>query len=310
MARISDDAIYLNRMSYLFFMDESGHDHRQMPYEVRGGFAIHARKLWSFVQRIMELEQVAFGHALREQGKEFKGSKLLDKDRCKWAKQSEPFDDVQRRKLCAAFLHKSHNKLQPTRDEFTAYGQACMRMARGVFDTLHAHDCVVLASAIVRGAPRNRTAESDGMLRKDLVYLFERYYYLLEDRDETGLIVMDETEKMEDRRFLSRLERYFKSTSKGRLRTTRIVPSPFFVASDMAYPIQVADVIIYAINWGFRLPGIGMDAPGREEIVQEFGPILNNLQYRGSTYHDGVEYPTHGIVLVKEPYTGHRDKGI
>jgi hypothetical protein len=27
-------------MSYLFFMDESGHDHRNTPYEVRGGVAI------------------------------------------------------------------------------------------------------------------------------------------------------------------------------------------------------------------------------------------------------------------------------
>ena len=29
-------------MSYLLFLDESGHDHRTMPYEVRGGVALHA----------------------------------------------------------------------------------------------------------------------------------------------------------------------------------------------------------------------------------------------------------------------------
>ena len=29
-------------MSWLLFLDESGHDHRNMPYEVRGGIALHA----------------------------------------------------------------------------------------------------------------------------------------------------------------------------------------------------------------------------------------------------------------------------
>ncbi len=27
-------------MAWLLFLDESGHDHKQMPYEVRGGVAI------------------------------------------------------------------------------------------------------------------------------------------------------------------------------------------------------------------------------------------------------------------------------
>ena len=32
-------------MAWLFFIDESGHDHKHMPYEVRGGFAIHVSEL-------------------------------------------------------------------------------------------------------------------------------------------------------------------------------------------------------------------------------------------------------------------------
>ena len=27
-------------MAWLLFLDESGHDHKQMPYEVRGGIAL------------------------------------------------------------------------------------------------------------------------------------------------------------------------------------------------------------------------------------------------------------------------------
>jgi hypothetical protein len=38
-------------MSWLFFMDESGHDHKHCPYEVRGGVALRSTKLWNFVIR-------------------------------------------------------------------------------------------------------------------------------------------------------------------------------------------------------------------------------------------------------------------
>ena len=32
-------------MAWLFFIDESGHDHRNTPYEVRGGLAMHVGQL-------------------------------------------------------------------------------------------------------------------------------------------------------------------------------------------------------------------------------------------------------------------------
>src|SRR5437868_3829607 len=60
-------------MSWLLFLDESGHDHRQTPYEVRGGFAIHASKLWPFIQAVRTLEQSHFGSYLHEHGSEIKG---------------------------------------------------------------------------------------------------------------------------------------------------------------------------------------------------------------------------------------------
>ncbi len=48
-------------MSYLLFLDESGHDHKNAPYEVRGGVALHAEKLWPFVQGMKKLEEACFG---------------------------------------------------------------------------------------------------------------------------------------------------------------------------------------------------------------------------------------------------------
>ena len=48
-------------MAWLLFMDESGHDHKQMPYEVRGGFALHDEQLWPFVRDVMVGDGVTVG---------------------------------------------------------------------------------------------------------------------------------------------------------------------------------------------------------------------------------------------------------
>ncbi len=289
-------------MSLLLFLDESGHDHRTMPYEVHGGFALHANKLWPFVKALTNLEQVSFGDALSRFRTEIKGSKLLDKDRFRFAAQAPPMEDSERRKHCLGFLNKGLRKQSPASAEFAAYGQACLQMARGIFDLLAEHEARIFASIIPRklAAPQER----EDILRKDMVFLLERYFYMLEYTREAGLLVLDESEKMEDRRFVRRLERYFRETQTGRYRSARIVPSPFFVASDMAYPIQVADVIVYTINTGVRLPR--MTEPTRAEIAGEFAPLVERLQWRGDGYRDGASFKTQGLVYVPDLYSARK----
>lgn len=121
-------------------MDESGHDHKQMPYEVRGGVALQDRRVWPFVRAINNLEVDCFGVRLADFKKELKGEKLLDKDRMKWAGQGLAQGDEERRKNARSFLSKGLQKLQPTRDEFTGYGQASFQMAQGIFRLLREHD--------------------------------------------------------------------------------------------------------------------------------------------------------------------------
>lgn len=290
-------------MSWLLFLDESGHDHKSMPYEVRGGVALHAGELWPFVQDVQRLELSAFGTMLHQFGKELKGCKLLDKDRFKWADQGPVMSGEERRKNCRSFLTKGLEKKPPTRDEFTAYGQACLEMVRGVFQLLRDHKAHLFAAAIPRDIAKPATYEVAEYLRKDQVFMLERYFYFLEAHQEHGLLVMDEVEKTEDRRFVRRLEGYFSKTQTGRYRSQWIVPSPFFVASDMAYGVQAADMAIYCVNWGFRLPTRGMDAATRDEIATEFGPWLNQLQFRGDGHRDGKVFQEYGIVFVPDPYT-------
>lgn len=293
-------------MSWLLFLDESGHDHRTMPYEVRGGVALHASELWPFVQDMERLELASFGAELHQFRTELKGSKLLDKDRFKWAAQGPRISDERRRKNCRGFLTKGLEKKPPSRDEFTAYGQACLEMATGIFELLRDHGAKLFAAAIPCSIGKPGTHEAEEFLRKDQVFLLERYFYHLEQERQHGLLVMDEVDKTDDRRFVRRLQAYFRRTQTGRYRSSWIVPTPFFVSSDMTYPVQAADLTIYCVNWGFRLPTRGMDAPVRREIAEDFGRWLAQLQFRGQGHKEGEVYDSYGIVFVPDPYEPRR----
>lgn len=287
-------------MSWLLFMDESGHDHRNMPYEVRGGFAIHASKLWPFIQAVRTLEQSMFGVYLHEYGSEIKGEKLLKKKRFKWERQGPTFPEAARRKHALNFLNSSRSGRKPRRDEFTAYGQACIAMAEGIIQLLGGHDARLFASVIPKvkkpvGVPME-------LLRKDHVFLLERYFYFLESKQEMGILVMDGTDKGADRDFVRRLERYFTLTMVGRQRTQWIVPVPMFVESDMAYGVQVADLCIYCLNWGWRLKQ-QMTEPTRGEI-EPFVCLLEKVIWHGEGHREGKVFRTHGTVYVPDPYTG------
>lgn len=284
-------------MSWLLFLDESDHDHHTMPYEVHGGFAIHASKLWPFISAVRTLEQSMFGAYLHQYGSELKGSKLLSKYRFTWEAQGPKMDEAERRKHALNFLNSGAQGRRPRRDEFTAYGQACIALAEGVIQLLRSHDARLFAAMIPR-VPRPSTAPEE-MLRKDLVFLLERYFSFLESEKKMGLLVMDGSEKQADRKLVRRMELYFTRTMPGHQRTQWIVPVPMFVESDMTYGVQGADLCIYCLNWGCRLSG--MTEPTRPEIVP-FMSLLENIFWHGEGYREGRVFSTHGVVYVSDPY--------
>lgn len=256
-----------------------------------------------FVRAIQTLEESAFGVPLHRYKSEVKGHQLLDKDRFKWAGQDLTLDEQARRKHATIFLEKGKQKQAPIRQEFTAYGQASLMMARGIFELLVSHEASLFAVAIARNVVKPPTYEAEEYLRKDQVFLLERYFHYLESKQEMGLLVMDETEKEQDRTFVQRLQRYFTRTNKGRYRASRIVPAPFFVSSDMTYPIQAADVCIYCTNWAYRLPSLGMHAPVRQEIADAFLPWLRRLKWELEVNEGEKQYRMRSIDYVPDPYT-------
>ena len=117
-------------MSWLLFLDESGTDHGGCPYEVTGGVAIHASRLWPFIKDVRRRERDAFGGALHEFGAELKGCKLLNRTSYQRASQGTELADVDRQRLCRSFLTKGLEHRPPNRMEFTAFGQARLAMAK------------------------------------------------------------------------------------------------------------------------------------------------------------------------------------
>ncbi|WP_421701808.1 DUF3800 domain-containing protein [Aliiroseovarius sp.] len=290
-------------------MDESGHDHKNMPLEVRGGVAIHASKVWPFIQAMQKAEVAAFGFQLSDRGLELKGSKLLENKRCEWANQEATLSEKERHNGVNRFVTKSQQKAAPSKRDFTAYGQACKLMAHSTFRALKQHEARIFAGIIPRGIkPPADYAYSD-FLRKDQIFMQERFYWFLEAQQENGLFVMDQTEKQNDKRYIRRLHDYYKCTRNGKQRARWIVPSPMFVDSELAPGVQAADLCLYCINWGFRRPEWNFKGAKRDDIHAEFAGFCGDLQHKGQSVNNGKTHQIFGIVYVPDPYVGRKKFG-
>jgi len=284
-------------MTWLLFLDESGHDHKNMPYEVYGGVAIHVSRLWGFIQSIRTLEQSLFGSFLRDFGSEIKGSKLLTRDRFKWERQGTRLEPQALRKHALNFLNSSAQRKPPRKHEFTAFGQASIRLAEELCTTLRQHEAKIFA-AFTPPIPRPKETRSD-VPRKDMVFLLERFYYFLRESNSHGLLVLDRTDNESDAALVKRIESYYRNTMTGSRRAELVVPAPLFVESDMAYGVQAADVCIYILNWGYRFGQV--DKPVRPEI-RDFANLLEPMIWRADITEAGRSFQTHSVVYVGDPY--------
>jgi hypothetical protein len=282
----------------LFFIDESGTDHDKAPYEVLAAVAIKEHDLWNLVQAVTEAEVKFFGGRLSELGVELKGNKLLKRKTFRQAGKLPAMPIDERTPLARSFLIESSKTGQATIREFTAYAQSKIEFVKAVYDICASFGVKVFASIVDINAPLPDAA----ILRKDYAYLFERFYYFLESShpDEHGLIVFDELDKAQSKIILKQMRHYFLETYKGKTRSSRIIPEPFFVHSDLTTAIQVADITAYCINWGFRIDN-KMTKQCREEI-REFADRIFELSYKGQHIdeRDGKEYPTYGITFIDD----------
>jgi hypothetical protein len=288
----------------LFFIDESGHDHGGAPYEVLAAVAVAENDLWNLIQAIRAAEIQFFGVHLGEVGVEFKGKRLLKNKIFRLAGQGPTLEQNHCRDLARSFLMKGWRESRGgapeprSKDEFTAYGQAVHDFVIRILEICARHHVKTFAALVKTDAPR---AADHARLRRDYAFLFQRFYYFLEDRSPTemGLVVFDELEKAQSRILIQQMERYFLETEKGYQRSSRIVPEPFFVHSDLTTAVQLADIVAYCFNWGIRLNK--MEEAARHEI-KPFAELAFNMRYVGKRFDeaDGREWAAYGVFYVDD----------
>lgn len=260
-------------MAYLVFIDESGYHSTESPYAVLAGVAVKDRDLWNVVTELQEAEMAHFGRRLSSGAKEIKAKRILKRKVYKLAAQLPPIPPAQRVDLAKRCLD---NGRTANRREMTALAQAKLDYVREVLNICLRFGCRALASIVERNSPRS----DPNVLRKDYSYLFERFFYFLEDvgPEEMGIVVFDELEKAQCHILLDQMDHYFKSYAKGIQRSARIIPEPFFVHSEMTTGVQIADLIAYIVSWSFRNIA-GMIKPPREEMQGLVNQVCQ-LRYR------------------------------
>jgi len=159
------------------------------------------------------------------------------------------------------------------------------------------HRVKTFALIVSTAAPR---PADPNLLRRDYAFLFERFFYYLEDvsATEMGLVVFDELEKAQSRILIRQMERYFLETEKGYQRSAPIVPEPFFVHSDLTTAVQLADIVAYCVNWGTRLNR--MTEPTRSD-VEPFAQLAFDMRYVGKRFDEtGQERPCYGMYYLDD----------
>jgi hypothetical protein len=247
-------------MGVFLFVDESGQDQRDSPYEVLAGVAIHEDQLWNLVTDVKEAEVAHFGMRYSEGQRELKGKKLLKRKTFRHARQYRLIPDRERTQLAKQCL--TSPKLA-TRKALAALGQAKIAFCESVLDLAKQYGAKIFASVVNQKSPRPAPAT----LRKDYAYLFQRFYYYLQDMSSTdkGIVVFDELEKTRSHVLLAQMNYYFQLTKTGQERAYRIIPEPFFVHSDLTTGVQIADLVAYITSWGIRFDK-RMIEPARKEL--------------------------------------------
>ncbi len=260
-------------MAQFLFIDESGHDSGPSPYEVLAGVSVEDEDLWSLINAIHEAEWKWFGRRYSEGERELKGKKLL---KSKVFHHAALNAEVSETDIAILAKEALDNGVRASVQHFKALALAKINFVREVLEICTRFRCRAFASVVEKDAPP--TEQIDG-LRKDYAYLFERFYYYLDDLRprQQGIIVFDELEKSKSHILIGQAHSYFRDHAVGQLRSSLIVPEPFFVHSDLTTGIQIADLIAYCVSWGFRTPQ--MNKPKREELAP-FVEQIAHLRYR------------------------------
>ncbi|MEW6203584.1 MAG: DUF3800 domain-containing protein [bacterium] len=288
-------------------MDSSGIDCGEAPFIVHGGIGIPQHNYWKFITSVWDLENDVFGTRLYKVGKELKGKKLLCNDKYKMSKQfSEKFPSISnedRRLLVKNCLSKGNaargnpqsppvkgvSRAPQKSAERMAYANAGFSFVDRLLDLCLHYNVKAFAAVIEKNMYRDLLKRE--FMPQEHDFLFQRFYDCVVKTTKNGIGIVfsdDEQEKILQHTF-ELTEEFFRTTSKGKEWSSRLIPSSLYVKSDFNTAIQVADIIIYCINWGFCIPP-RMSLTERKSSVrlyikELFESKIDRIQYKEVDQH-------------------------
>lgn len=259
-------------MAHFLFIDESGYDTGPSPYGVLGGIAIEDRDVWNLINAMQEAEFGHFGTSYSSGRGELKAKKLISRQVFRQARLLPPITPQERTLLAKQCLECGRGA---SIRAIAALAQAKLEYVREVLEICARFRGRAFASIVDKASPKPATDR----LRKDYAYLFERFFYFLEDvaANAFGVVVFDELEKIQSHLLVNQMDSYFKRTLRGRQRASRILPEPLFVHSDLTTGVQIADLLAYIVSWGLRLRA--MAKPARLELAG-YAAQVSQLRHR------------------------------
>ena len=266
-------------MAHILFVDESGLDHQDSPCEVLAGVSVEDQDLWNLIKALHEAEERHFGARYTKGPQELKAKKILKRKTFRLAEQLPPIPAPERR---LAALRCLQDGGRAGMMEITALAQAKLAYVEELLNICGRFRCKAFASIVHKDSPK----PSPHHLRKDYAYLFERFFYFLEDYSPSGMgiVTFDELERVRSHILIEQMDRYFSNTARGQWRAGRIIPEPFFVHSDLTTGVQLADLVAYLVAWGFRTRD--MAEPHRSELKQYVDGVCS-LRHRAVRDVDG-----------------------
>jgi hypothetical protein len=153
-------------MAWICFVDESGQDHRDSPYEVLAGVAIHDSDVGRFIQQMHTIELRNFGRRYSGAAHELKGKKIL---KTKVFNHTSLNVKVEAQEVVTCAKRALDDGPTAGPKEWKALAIAKFNYVKDVFDAAQEFGLKVFASVVEQSAPRSA---GDG-LRKDYAYLFE-----------------------------------------------------------------------------------------------------------------------------------------
>ena len=253
------------------FTGASGRQPGSSPYEVITGVVVEDRDVWNLSQVLQDAELRHFGRRFSPAGAP-RGRQLLSPKVFRQASLLAAVPMEERRELARACL--DHGAGADRRQQ-SALAHAKLAYVGETLEAAARFRCRLVASIVGRRSPR----PYPGQLRKDFAYLFERFFYCVDDTKPSplGLVVGPGLLDPDGRLLAQQMACYFRGTLRGRQRASLVLAEPLAATGELRGLVELADLVAYITAWAFRTKEL------LEPARRELGPYkeqVRSLRYR------------------------------